>query len=252
MDEKRDFLFRAQFLLLSKIRRSIATNIMTAQIHTDSISKITGLVALAIIGMMIAVPIVVFLFMHSVIFAVITIPFIYFGASVLIDSVFSEISDSVATGIEKVLPDMLLLMSANLRAGMIPENSFLASIKPEFGKLNYLLSSAAIEVQGGKDFSEALMDISYKTSSLFFKDTIERTINVSQKISNKLEVYSGLTTEEMKKDINEKVSVLKWMIRKKTNSVNKIGLITSNYYMNNDRLLGVIASDEEPDVLETS
>ncbi|MCL4399053.1 type II secretion system F family protein [Candidatus Parvarchaeota archaeon] len=172
MDEKHNFLFNLQFLLFSKVRKSIANNIMTAQINTDRISELTGLVTLAILIMTVLVPIVLFVFTKSIIFSIVSAPLVYFGGSVLIDSVFSAISDSVATSIEKVLPDMLLLMAANLRAGMIPENSFLASIKPEFGKLNYLLSSAAIEVQGGRNFAEALMDMSGRTSSLFFKDTM--------------------------------------------------------------------------------
>ena len=94
-----------------------------------------------------------------------------------------------------------------------------------------------------------------KTNNLFEwkprTDTIERTINISQKIANKLELYSGMTAEEMKKDISEKVSILKWMSHKKVASVNKIGLITSNYYINKEKLMGVVAADEEPEVLET-
>ena len=38
-------------------------------------------------------------------------------------------------------------------------------------------------------------------------DSIERTINTSQKISTKLALYSGLTSEEMAADLKEKEGV---------------------------------------------
>lgn len=96
----------------------------------------------------------------------------FFVCYLITRSLMMVIADNVAKQIEKVLPDMLMLMAANLRAGMIPENSFLASIKPEFGKLNVLLTHAAVEVQGGKEFRDALEEMASRTTSRFFKDTM--------------------------------------------------------------------------------
>ncbi len=94
-----------------------------------------------------------------------------------------------------------------------------------------------------------------KTNNLFEwkprTDTIERTINTSQKISTKLALYSGLTTEEMAQDLKEKVSVLDWMINSKINSVNEIGLAASNYYTNHDRFMAFVKENGDPSQLET-
>jgi flagellar protein FlaJ len=134
----------------------------------DTIGSISILLMIgAVLG-----AILVFYFLHSPLYALGAAVGIFFGGIILLRSMLSMFADSVAAKIEKVLPDMLLLMAANLRAGMIPENSFIASMKPEFGKLNYLLNKAAIETQAGKNFSEALLEMNDMTNSEFFKDSV--------------------------------------------------------------------------------
>ena len=93
-----------------------------------------------------------------------------------------------------------------------------------------------------------------KTNNLFEwkprTDAIERTINTSQKISTKLALYSGLTSEEMADDLKEKQKVLHWMMDRGVNNVNTIGLTASNYYANHDRLLQLITDNGDPSELE--
>jgi flagellar protein FlaI len=81
-------------------------------------------------------------------------------------------------------------------------------------------------------------------------DSIERTINTSQKISTKLALYSGLTSEEMAMDLKEKQMVLKWMMDKGVNNVNVIGLTASNYYANHEKLVQLIKDSGDPSELE--
>ena len=94
-----------------------------------------------------------------------------------------------------------------------------------------------------------------KTNNLFEwkprTDTIERTINTSQKISNKLALYSGLTSEEMVTDLKEKELVLQWMIDSNMDNVNTIGLTASNYYANREKLMQLIKDKGDPSQLET-
>jgi flagellar protein FlaI len=98
-------------------------------------------------------------------------------------------------------------------------------------------------------------EMELKTNNLFEwkprTDTIERTINTSQKLSTKLALYSGLTSEEMTADLKEKVSVLQWMIEKEINNVNVIGLAASNYYTNHDKLMQLIKDKGDPSELES-
>ena len=94
-----------------------------------------------------------------------------------------------------------------------------------------------------------------KTNNLFEwkprTDVIERTINTSQKISTKLALYSGLTSEEMAADLKEKGAVLQWMVEKEVDNVNLIGLTASNYYTNHDKLMQLIKDKGDPSELET-
>jgi flagellar protein FlaI len=93
-----------------------------------------------------------------------------------------------------------------------------------------------------------------KTNNLFEwrprTDEIERTINVSQKIENKLQLYSGLTHDEIRADLAEKEKVLSWLLAHNVNTVNKIGLVASTYYAMKDDLMNIVNNDEDPAKLE--
>ncbi len=159
-------------ILPKKLTISIKEQMIYSQSGGEDLDKTIGTIMLLLIVGAVIGAVLVFKFLHSPLYALAAALGIFFGGIVLIRSVFAMIADSVSAKIEKVLPDMLLLMAANLRAGMIPENSFIASMKPEFGKLNYLLNKAAIETQAGKNFSEAMLEMNDMTSSEFFKDSI--------------------------------------------------------------------------------
>ncbi|MCL5101253.1 MAG: type II secretion system F family protein [Candidatus Parvarchaeota archaeon] len=150
------------------LEESITYSLLPTQNFTETIGKMVfGFIVASVL-----LAIVVFLVLGNPFLAVAMFPIGFFVFYILARSILLFMADSVSRQIEKVLPDMLMLMAANLRAGMIPENSFLASIKPEFGKLNLLLSHAAIETQGGKDFKDALTEMAGRTTSRFFKDTM--------------------------------------------------------------------------------
>tara|TARA_Y100000294_G_scaffold177226_1_gene201913 strand:- start:2348 stop:3763 length:1416 start_codon:yes stop_codon:yes gene_type:complete len=61
------------------------------------------------------------------------------------------------------------------------------------------------------------------------KDKLEK-IKEATTIYETLKLYSGLPKEEIQKDINEKISILKWMVANNVNDLHKIGLIMSHYY----------------------
>ncbi|MGC8533304.1 MAG: type II secretion system F family protein [Candidatus Parvarchaeum sp.] len=159
-------------MLPKKLTVSLKEEFIYAQMGGEDLDQTIGSVVILLIAGAIIGAVLVFHFLHSPLYAIGAVFGIFFGGIILVRSVLSMLADSIAGKIEKVLPDMLLLMAANLRAGMIPENSFIASMKPEFGKLNYLLNKAAIETQAGKNFSEALLEMNDMTNSEFFKDSV--------------------------------------------------------------------------------
>ena len=61
------------------------------------------------------------------------------------------------------------------------------------------------------------------------KDTLEK-INEPTTIYETVKLYTGLSKEDIEKDINEKVDILKWMVKSNITDINKIGMIMSKYY----------------------
>lgn len=74
---------------------------------------------------------------------------------------------------ENVLPDALLLMSANVKSGLNIEKSFLLSARDEFGPLAEELRRTAMEMFGGKPVDEALEDLESRVKSGLFSETIK-------------------------------------------------------------------------------
>jgi len=61
------------------------------------------------------------------------------------------------------------------------------------------------------------------------KDKLEK-INEPEIIYETLNLYTGMSKEDIEKDINEKVDILRWMVKDNITDINKIGLIMSKYY----------------------
>jgi flagellar protein FlaI len=77
-------------------------------------------------------------------------------------------------------------------------------------------------------------------------DTIERE-NPSIRLFQNLEMYTGMTKDEMEKDIVEKAGILEWMQKCNVNTVNTIGKIVSTYYVERDRVLDAVKGNKKPD-----
>ncbi len=167
--------------ILNSIGKIIPVRFRVAFIRRLIWAQITQIDPAAFFGILVVISILigiaggffVFEFLHSMFLAIVVLIVLIPAILFMAESIFTILADRVSAEIEKFLPDMLMLMAANLRAGMVPENSFLATIKPAFGKLNVLLKEAAIEVQGGKDFKTALLEMADKTNSAFFRSAIK-------------------------------------------------------------------------------
>ena len=63
------------------------------------------------------------------------------------------------------------------------------------------------------------------------KDQLE-LINEPKAIYETLSLYAGLSKEEIQKDMESKIQILKWMAERNVNDINKIGTLMSRYYQN--------------------
>ncbi len=73
--------------------------------------------------------------------------------------------------VEQILPDVLQLVSSNMRAGLTTERALLVSARPEFGVFSEELKFASARVLSGERIEETLNDISKKIKS----PVLERT-----------------------------------------------------------------------------
>jgi len=62
------------------------------------------------------------------------------------------------------------------------------------------------------------------------KDELEK-INEPEIIYETLNLYTGMSKEDTENNIDEKIDILKWMVKNNINDINKIGMIMSKYYL---------------------
>lgn len=86
------------------------------------------------------------------------------------------IADARAAEIEKVLPDALQLISANVRAGMTIDRAIWLAARPEFGVLEEELKRAGTNTIGGKTIKVALMEMAARIKSNLLEKTFRLVI----------------------------------------------------------------------------
>lgn len=109
---------------------------------------------------------------YSLVSAALTV-FIYYASVLMILSLLAE---QRARYVEMVLPDVLLLMSSNLRSGISPEEAFLLSARPEFGFLADKIKKAGKKIAAGASLVDAFSELSYGINSKLFKQTMSLII----------------------------------------------------------------------------
>lgn len=73
---------------------------------------------------------------------------------------------------EKVLPDFLLLIASNLRAGMTPFTAFVRAARPEFGALSKEVINAASKLSGTASLNDALDELALRFDSLILERAV--------------------------------------------------------------------------------
>ena len=86
-------------------------------------------------------------------------------------------ADTKARFVEGILPDVLHLMSSNLRAGLTTDKALLLSARPEFGPFQDEINQIGKEVTMGKDISRALMDMVQHIKSDRLSKTMELIVS---------------------------------------------------------------------------
>ncbi len=111
---------------------------------------------------------------------------------------------------EKVLPDALLLISANIKSGLNIEKAFLLSARDEFGPLAEELRQTAMEMFGGKPIDESLSGLEYRVKSELFSETIKLLRDGLASGGNTAELLESSADDirnsmELQKEINSNI-----------------------------------------------
>src|SRR3990172_2181331 len=86
------------------------------------------------------------------------------------------IADSRGKEIEELLPDVLQLISANVRAGMTIDKAIWLSARPEFGLLEEEIRRVGAKTMGGKPLARALEEMSERIKSTLLDRTVRLII----------------------------------------------------------------------------
>lgn len=105
--------------------------------------------------------------------AAVVVVFIISAAFVNPYFLFTLMAEGRKKEIESVLPDILLLTSANIKSGMTIDRAILFSARPEFGTLSEHFKKAAFKIYGGAEVEETLLGMTRNLKSGIFARTID-------------------------------------------------------------------------------
>lgn len=111
---------------------------------------------------------------------------------------------------ENVLPDALLLISANLKSGVSIDKAFLMSARDEFGPLAEELRLTAMEMFSGEPVEESLMEMENRVKSELFKETLKLLVDGIQSGGNTAQLLESSAEDirnslELQQEINSNI-----------------------------------------------
>ena len=91
--------------------------------------------------------------------------------------IITLIAEKRKNEIEQILPDALMLMSANIKSGLTVDKAFLLSAREEFGPLAQQIREVAMEIFSGKPINVALEGMKKRTNSEILAEIITLLID---------------------------------------------------------------------------
>lgn len=158
-------------ILPKRIRNSYCSLLEYSDIKIDR-EKFVGFVLLFGIGIAATIAIDIMFFFRTGVEATIGLliaSYILFESAIYMWLVLKV--SSKAAAVERVLPDALMMMSMNIKAGMTTDRALLESAKPEFGPLEAEIRKAGKQILAGKDVKLALLEMPKKIRSTLFERT---------------------------------------------------------------------------------
>jgi hypothetical protein len=82
-----------------------------------------------------------------------------------------------------------------------------------------------------------------------WKPQIDKIIKVrdSIRLIDEIRMHTGMTDEEMAKDLKEKEDILQWMLDNKVFTVNSVGKVVADYYHDKEKILSIVNKKGKPE-----
>jgi len=106
------------------------------------------------------------------------------------------------------------------------------------------LQVAEVLPGGTMGASGARLEILYRWQPQF--DKIIK-VRESIRLINEIRMHTGMTDEEMDKDLKEKETVLQWMLDNKIDTVNTVGKVVADYYHDKEKILKIVNKKGKPE-----
>ncbi len=145
-----------------KVRASYEQLLIYADVSTPLEKHLTLVFLYTIVG---SIVVSFFLSLFLDLYFIVMFVALFFLSQLLAHSWLSLSADARAKFIEDLLPDLLQLMASNLRAGYTLDKALLLAARPEFGSFKDEINRTGKDVATGKDFNEALLDMSKRIHS---------------------------------------------------------------------------------------
>ncbi len=81
------------------------------------------------------------------------------------------------------------------------------------------------------------------------KDDVIEKVNESVRLIAEIRLHTGMSEEDLDKDLKEKEFVLQWMLDNNIKTVNTVGKVVAEYYQDRERVLKVIKNKGKPEEL---
>ena len=75
-------------------------------------------------------------------------------------------------------------------------------------------------------------------------------VKESIRVVEDLNLHTGMTPEEINKDLEQKKKILNWMVKNNITEVDEVGKIMNYYYEEEDILIETVEKDKSPDNLK--
>ncbi len=76
-------------------------------------------------------------------------------------------------------------------------------------------------------------------------DVLEK-VNKTYRINKEIQLYTGMTDEEIERDLANKVKILEWMIKYQIKTINTVGKVFAEYYRDEDAVVKLAKSNASP------